>query len=335
MEPSRRPTIRDVAVAAGLSRGTVSRVLNRERWVSPEARDAVERAIRTTGYRVNQHARSLATGRSHSVAFLLTEPQHLLFADPTFALLLRGAAEAVATRDKTLIMLVAGTAAERENVVHYVTAGHVDGVLLISSHENEPLVGALLAESVPVVSCGIPLGHAGQVAAVSVDEAGSARTMVRHLRSRGRRRIAHIAGPMDTPGGRYRLEGYREALGEEADASLVAHGDYSAASGEVAMAELLGRAPDLDAVFAGNDLMAAGALTALRVAGRRVPEDVAVGGFDDSGLAATLSPPLTTMHQPFDSISAEMVEILLGLIEGGGDRKSVMFPAGLVVRQST
>lgn len=335
MEQRRRPTIRDVAAAAGVSRGTVSRALNGDRWVSPAAMAAVERAIKETGYRVNQHARTLATGRARSLAFLLTEPQHLLFADPNFALLLRGAADALARRDQTLIMLVAGTAAEREHVVSYLAAGHVDGVLLISSHENEPLLERLLAERIPVVACGIPLGHQRDVAWVSVDEEHAARTMVTHLRSRGRRRVACIAGPLDTPGGRFRLDGYRAevadlGLGEE----LVAYGDYSTASGERAMTDLLQRAPDLDAVFAANDLMAIGALAALRAAGRRVPDDVAVGGFDDTAPAAGTDPPLTTMRQPFGAISAEMVDVVLDMVEGAGPR-FVTMPAELVVRAST
>lgn len=330
----RRPTIRDVATAAGVSRGTVSRVINGGHWVSPEAQKAVEQAIRTTGYRANQHARSLVTGRANSVAFLLTEPQHLLFADPTFSLLLRGAAAALAQREMTLILLVAGTAAERSNVATYVAAGHLDGVLLISSHEDDPLLATLVDQGIPTVACGIPLGFADQVASVSVDEAGGARAMVKHLSQTGRRRIAMIAGPLDTPGGRFRLEGYRRELGAEFDEHLVAYGDYGAASGAAAMEELLDRAPDLDAVFAASDLMAAGAISTLRRRGLRVPEDVAVGGFDDSGLAGTLEPPLTTMHQPFDRISAEMVTLLLDLL-GGAQQKSVTMPARLVVREST
>lgn len=330
----RRPTIRDVAAAAGVSRGTVSRVINGGHWVSPQARRAVEQAIRTTGYRVNQHARSLVTGRANSLAFLLTEPQQMLFSDPTFSILLRGAAAALDARSMTLVLLVAGSEAERANVAKYVTAGHVDGVLLISTHENEPLIASLLKENVPAVACGIPLGYSDRVASVSVDESGGARTMVRHLRSTGRERIAMIAGPLDTPGGRYRLEGYREELGDLFDERLVAYGDYTARSGSVAMAELLDRAPDLDAVFAASDLMASGALVTLRDRGLRVPDDIAVAGFDDSGLAATLEPPLTTMHQPFDRISAEMVSVLLDIINGA-PRRSVTLPADLVVRAST
>jgi len=329
----RKPTIRDVAAAAGVSRGTVSRVINGGHWVSPDARAAVEDAIRRTGYTANHAARSLATGRAGSLAFLLTEPQHLLFQDPTFALLLRGAAEALAQRSMTLVLLVAGTPAERAGVATFVGAGHVDGVLLISSHEADPLVEQLLEAGVPTVCCGIPLGHEANVPTVSVDEIGSAREMTRHLRSRGHRRIAMIAGPHDTPGGRFRLVGFEQEMGEDFDPALVEAGDYSQESGSVAIAKLLERAPDIEAVFAASDLMAAGAIAALRRAGKRVPDDIAVAGFDDSGLAATHEPPLTTMRQPWERLSDEMVSLLLEVIEGGRPQP-ITLPTTLVVRES-
>ncbi|AYF97810.1 LacI family DNA-binding transcriptional regulator [Protaetiibacter intestinalis] len=329
----RKPTIRDVAAAAGVSRGTVSRVINGGHWVSPDARVAVEDAIRETGFTINHAARSLATGRAGSLAFLLTEPQHLLFADPTFALLLRGAAEALTQRQMTLVLLVAGTEAERANVEHFVRAGHVDGVLLISSHEADPLLERLVAAGVPTVSCGLPLGHQGEVATVSVDEQRSARIMTRHLLDRGHRRIAMIAGPGDTPGGKYRLVGFREELGAAFDPALVEEGDYSQESGTAAMTRLLATGAEFDAVFAASDLMAAGAIAALRKAGLRVPEDVAVAGFDDSGLAATHEPPLTTMRQPWELISESMVQLLLDVIAGGPQREIVL-PTTLVVRES-
>lgn len=330
----RKPTIRDVAAAAGVSRGTVSRVINGGHWVSPDARAAVEEAIRRTGYTANHAARSLATGRAGSLAFLLTEPQHLLFDDPTFALLLRGAAEALAQRSMTLVLLVAGTPAERANVAHYVSTGHVDGVLLISSHEADPLVEQLLEAGVPTVCCGIPLGHEAQVPTVSVDEIGSAREMTRYLREKGHRRIAMIAGPRDTPGGRYRLVGFRDEMGEDFDPALVEEGDYGQDSGAAAMARLLERTRDIDAVFAASDLMAAGAISTLRRAGLRVPDDIAVAGFDDSGLAATHEPALTTMRQPWDRISDEMVSLLLAVIDGA-QPEPITLPTKLVVREST
>ncbi len=332
--PRRRPTIHDVARVAGVSRGTVSRVINGGRWVSPEALAAVEAAIRETGYTTNQHARSLKTGRANSVAFLLTEPSHLLFEDPNFSILLRAAAQQLAGRQMPLLLMVAGTPQEQRQVLDYVGAGHVDGVLLISSHAGSPIVSALLDQGTPTIACGIPLGFEDRLGYVAADDLGGGRRMTRHLLALGRSRVATITGPLDTPGGRLRLEGYRAEVGDAYDESLVAHGDYTRAGGAAAMRELLTRRPDLDAVFVASDLMAAGALSTLRSLGRSVPDDVAVGGFDNSGLAATLEPSLTTIHQPLERISAEMVRLLLDLIEGG-QPAAVTLPVTLVEREST
>jgi DNA-binding LacI/PurR family transcriptional regulator len=327
----RKPTIRQIAAQAGVSRSTVSRVINGGHWVSPDARQAVEEAILATGYTANHHARSLATGRAGSLAFLLTEPQQLLFDDPTFALLLRGAAEALAQRSMTLVLLVAGTPAERESVAQFLSAGHVDGVMLISSHESDPLLDQLIEVGIPTVCCGLPLGHERELSTISVDEVASARAMAAHLVAQGHRRIGMITGPDDTPGGRYRLVGFREELGDRFDESLVEVGDYSYESGVAAMMRMLEH--DVDAVFAASDRMAAGAIAAARRAGRRVPEDIAIAGFDDSGLAATHEPPITTMRQPWDQISAQMVAVLLEVIAGASPR-SVILDTELVVRES-
>jgi DNA-binding LacI/PurR family transcriptional regulator len=316
-----------------VSRGTVSRVINGGHWVSPEALAAVQKAIRTTGYSANQHARSLATGRSNSVAFLLTEPQHLLFEDPNFSVLLRGAAQALAARGMHLVLMVAGTTEEQKQVLSYVGAGHVDGVLAISSHSGNPLLKSLVRQGIPMIACGIPLGLENKLGYVAADDLVGGRMMTRHLLDSGRSRIATIAGPLDTPGGRLRLAGYREELGSLFDETLVAHGDYSRDGGAAGMRALLERRPDLDAVFVGSDLMAAGALQVLREAGRHVPSDVAVGGFDDSGLAGTLDPPLTTIRQPLERISIEMVRLLIDVVEGG-ERAAITLPTSLVIRAS-
>ncbi|MGW0533275.1 LacI family DNA-binding transcriptional regulator [Streptomyces sp. NPDC003032] len=330
------PTIHDVAREAGVSRGTVSRVLNGGHYVSPSAREAVDSAIRKTGYVVNRHARSLITGRSDSVGFLLTEPQERFFEDPNFNVLLRGCTQALAAHDIPLLLMIAGTEDERRRITRYITAGHVDGVLLVSSHSGDPVAARLREAGVPLVACGKPLGHASKVAYVAADDRDGARDMVRHLLSLGRRRIGMITGPLDTPGGTERLAGYREVLAEAgvaADDSLVVSGDYSRASGESGAAGLLVRAPDLDALFVASDLMAQGAVAALQRAGRRVPEDIAVGGFDDSSAALGAHPELTTIRQPWDRISAEMVRVLLAQI-GGEDPAAVILPTELVRRGS-
>jgi DNA-binding LacI/PurR family transcriptional regulator len=327
----RRPTIEDVAAEAGVSRGTVSRVLNGAHYVSPTALEAVNRAIEKTGYVVNHHARSLVTQRSQSVAFILSEPQERLFADPNFSVLLRGCTQALAMHDIGLFVCIASSEEERARVIRFLAAGHVDGALLVSAHSGDPIVDLLTTAGAPFVAIGVPLGHESSIAYVAANDRDGARQMVSYLRSAGRSKIATITGPLDTSGGQQRLAGYQDVVGVHN--SLTGTGDYSQESGDAAMEALLAREPDLDAVFVASDVMALGALAALRRAGRRVPEDVAIGGFDDSSAALAARPALTTIRQPYRRISAEMVRLLLALI-AGEPPAAVIFPTELVRRAS-
>jgi DNA-binding LacI/PurR family transcriptional regulator len=332
----RPPTIHDVAREAGVSRGTVSRFLNGGHYVSPAARRSVESAIRKTGYVVNRHARSLSTGRSDSVAFLLTEPQEKFFEDPNFNILLRGCTEHLARHDIPLLLMLAASDDDRRRLTRYITTGHVDGVLLVSSHSGDPVAAELRDAGIPLVACGKPMGLGTTVSYVAADDREGARDMVRHLLGTGRRRIGMITGPLDLPGGTDRLAGYREVLAEAGaayDPDLVAEGDYTRSGGERAARRLLDRAPDMEAVFVASDLMAQGVVNALQQSGRSVPDDIAVGGFDDSPAAISVSPALTTVRQPFDRISAEMVRMLLAQI-AGEDTAGVILPTELVVRDS-
>jgi len=333
MTVRRRPTIEDVAAEAGVSRGTVSRVLNGGHYVSPPALEAVNRAIRRTGYVVNHHARSLVTQRSQAVAFILSEPAERLFADPNFSVLLKGCTQALAEHDIGLFLCIASSADERTRATRFLAAGHVDGALLISAHAGDPLLDLLATAGVPHVACGAPLGHESSVGYVAADDRGGARAMTSYLRGLGRARIATVTGPLDTPGGQQRLEGYRDVLAGSYDPALVEPGDYSQESGEAAMSALLARAPDLDAVFVASDVMAIGALAALRRAGRRVPKDVAVGGFDDSSAAVAARPALTTIRQPWRRISGEMVRLLLAALDGEPPA-AVILPTEFVRRES-
>jgi DNA-binding LacI/PurR family transcriptional regulator len=333
----KRPTIRDVAREAGVSYATVSRVLNGREWVSPEAVRAVREAIARTGYTTNQHARSLATGKSGSIAFLLTEPQHLLFEDPNFSVLLRGVAQALSDRQLTLILMIAATPEERERAVGYLSGGHVDGVLLVSPHSGDPLLSQLVLAEVPIVACGRVLGFEQSISSVAADDRSGARSAVEHLIAAGCRRIATITGPQDTSGGVDRMHGYTDALaahGLAIETDRIVYGDWSRTSGAAGMRTLLERAPDIDAVFAASDAMAGGTLPVLREAGRKVPDDVRVVGFDDSGLAATLDPPLTTVHHPLERISEEMVRLLTDVIDGRTPL-SITVPTSLVLRASS
>lgn len=330
----RRPTISDVAAQSGVSRGTVSRYLQGGHWVSPASAEAIAGAIERTGYRVNPHARSLVTNRTNSVGFLLSEDTVSLFEDPNFAVLLRGVAAALAEQNVSLVVLMAGTSDEQRRASEYIQQGHVDGVLLVSWHSSGiELISRLHAAGIPMIACGVPLGFEKKVGWVAADDHEGARTAVAHLRSVGRRRIATIAGPQDTSGGTARLAGYRVELGDDVDERLIGSGDYSVASGARAMSALLAASPDIDGVFAANDRMAVGAMQVITESGRRIPEDVAVVGFDDAPIATTTEPQLTTMRQPFDRVTSEMVRLLLQVI-AGSTPAAVLLPTELVIRGS-
>lgn len=330
----RGPTIEDVAAVAGVSRGTVSRALNGGKNVSSAALAAVQRAVLETGYVVNQSARSLVTRKSGCVAFVLSAPREKLTEDPNFGVLIRTCTRALAVHGMHLIPVVSGSWAEREQTLSFLRGGHADGALLISTHRGDPILAELKDRALPIVACGKPLGHEATIPYVGADDRGGARQMVRYLVDQGRERIATITGPLDTSGGLERLEGYCDVLGRSADKRLIAHGDYTRRGGEEAMAGLLEDVPNLDAVFVASDLMAAGALAQLRRAGLRVPEDVAVAGFDDSPVAASTDPPLTTIRQPLEQVAAEMVRYLVGAIDGSDRTEAVALPTELIRRES-
>jgi DNA-binding LacI/PurR family transcriptional regulator len=306
-------TLEAVAREAGVSRATVSRVVNGSPKVSPDVRRSVERAISRLGYVPNPAARSLVTRRSDSVGVVITEPTRRLFEEPFFPRLLRGITAELSANELQLVLLMPETAADEARVERYLAAGHVDGALLASLHGEDPLPARLASRGMPLVVAGRPPD--GSVASyVDVDNRDGARTAVAHLVEGGRRRIATIAGSKDMNVGIDRLGGYRDAVaraGLAPDAKLEAFGDFTYDAGVKAMRALLKVRPDLDAVFAASDLMAAGALSTLRQHGRRVPDDVAVVGFDDSAIAESADPPLTSVRQPVEEMGREMARLLM------------------------
>jgi len=332
--PSRRPTIDDVAQVAGVSRATVSRSLNGKRWVSPDAKRAVDAAVKKTGYRANAYARGLKLRRAGSVAFLLGEDLDHLFSDPNFAVLMRGASTSLAEREMSMVILLAGSPAEQSRALDFITTGQIDGVMFVSWHNEIGVLADLNRAGVPTVFCGTPLRGAPRTSYVTADDFDGAHQMVEHLLGRGRRCIAMIAGPPNAVGGSLRVDGYLDALGDRADPSLIVNGDYSRQSGADVMRGLLASRPEIDAVFAANDLMASGAIEAIQAAGLRVPEDIAVGGFDDSSAATASDPSITTMRQPFARISSEMTRLLLEQIDGQ-PAAQLMLRTELIVRDST
>jgi DNA-binding LacI/PurR family transcriptional regulator len=327
-----------VAALAGVSRGTVSRVINDSPQVSPRAREAVRAAIAQLGFVPNRAARTLVTQRTDSVALVVSESEERFFTEPYFAAVVRGISAGLAGSGLQLLLAVAQSPAEREQLENYLTGQHVDGVLLVSLHGIDTLPARLESRGVPTVLGGRPLG-AQPAACVDADNRGGARLAVAHLARGGRRRIAALTGPQDMTVGLERYSGYLDGLAEArlaADPELVEAGDFRLDSGVRATEALLRRRPDLDAVFAASDAMAIGAMRALREHGRRVPEDVAVVGFDDSVAATQARPALTTVRQPVEEMAKALTLTLLDRI-GDPDAPitSRIFPPKLVVRASS
>ncbi|MFI2374213.1 LacI family DNA-binding transcriptional regulator [Streptomyces sp. NPDC018964] len=308
-----RPTLEEVAARAGVGRGTVSRVINGSPRVSDATRAAVEAAVAELGYVPNTAARALAANRTDAIALVVPEPETRFFAEPYFSDMLRGVGAALSDTQMQLLLIFAGSDRERQRLAEYLAAHRVDGVLLVSVHADDPLPDMLSRLEIPAVISG-PRSAAETLASVDSDNYGGARQAVEHLIDGGRRTIAHITGRLDVYGAQRRVDGYRDALrdaGHEADELLIEPGDFSEDGGRHAMAALLERRPDLDAVFAASDVTAAGARHALRDAGRRIPDDVALVGYDDSAIARHMDPPLTSVRQPIEEMGRAMIDLLL------------------------
>lgn len=336
--PGRRPTLEEVARLAGVGRGTASRVINGSSQVSERSRLAVEEAIVRLGYVPNPAARALVTRRTQAIALVIAESEERIFGEPFFAGVVRGISAAVSAAQMQLVLLLSQADQRAMPFESYLTGQHVDGVLLLSVHDQDRLPHRLRDWGIPVVLGGRVHGSdAGGY--VDIDNVLGARLAVDHLVQRGRTRIAHISGPMDMVAGRDRLSGYRQGLaaaGLDDGVDRVANGDFSQHSGETAMRELLARCPGLDAVFCANDLMAAGALGVLREAARSVPDEVSVVGFDDAPLALLTHPPLTSVHQSPELMGREMVSLLFEMVAEPGLPAPVrILPTHLVVRGSS
>ena len=331
-------TLEQVAKVAGVSRATVSRVVNGSPRVSGDVRRAVEAAVSELGYVPNRAARSLVTRRSDSIGVVIAEPSGLVFTDPFFPRLLRGISASLAARDLQLVLLMPSSASETHRAADYLAAGHVDGAILVSLHDDDPLPGKIAAAGIPMVVSPRPR-RPTSVSYVDVDNRGGANSAVAHLVGQGRRVIATVAGPSGhgpwrRPAGRLpRCPARCRPAGRP---RLEAVADFTQEGGTKAMERLLAARPDIDAVFVASDLMAAGALSVLAAAGRRVPEDVAVVGFDDSPVATSTRPALTSVRQPIEEMGQEMARLLIESIEGA-DRapRRVILATELIRRASS
>ncbi|MCX4978660.1 LacI family DNA-binding transcriptional regulator [Streptomyces sp. NBC_00620] len=329
----RPPTLDEVALRAGVSVGTVSRVINNRQHVSTKARQAVESAVAELGYVPNVAARSLASQRRGAVVLAISSDDPALFANLFFAEVITGVNAVIEETDLELLLVLAASERGRARLARILKSRGADGVMLLALRENDPLAKVAEAGGVPVVHGGRPLDRAPRWY-VDADNRGGARQAVEYLISTGRRAIATVTGPQDMHAGVSRYLGFREAV---ALAGLkdhrVAHADFSEAGGAAAMARLLDEHPDLDAVFVASDVMAAGALRVLRERGRAVPEDVAVVGFNDILTARHTQPALTTIHQPIVALGREMTRMLVRVL-AGEEPTPLILPTELVIRGS-
>ncbi|MGN7200621.1 LacI family DNA-binding transcriptional regulator [Arthrobacter sp. SAFR-044] len=313
---ARRATINDVADAAGLSRGTVSRVMNGEKYVSDEAKQAVEEAIARVGYVRNNAARNLVTQESRAIGLIIHEPHSLLFEDPNIGSILLGANEVLSKADYQLVSLIIDSDRDSRRVADYLRGGLVDGAVIISARASDPIAAAIADIGLPAAFVGHPEGTPALPYA-AIDNVEAARSITNRLLGTGRKQVGMIASALDRDSGKDRLAGFQKAMGGRFDPNLVVEYPlYTYAAGLEGMQELLRRAPHLDGVFAASDAVAAGAMTALQEAGRRVPEDVGIVGFDDSSWALRCRPQLSTVRQPADLLGSTAAELVLAQLQG-------------------
>ncbi|MBR7837654.1 LacI family DNA-binding transcriptional regulator [Actinospica durhamensis] len=371
------PTLEDVARAAGVSRATVSRVVNGAPSVSPELQRVVQDAIAAVGYVPNRAARQLITRRSGVIALVMSiapgsaadasaldagapddavlrDPApdgaasedaspdasadtavDRVFADPFFGRIVAGVLGFLRPLHLHPLLMLAEDEASRALVLDHLRQGAADGALVVSIDPADPLPGLLVQAGLPAVFFARP-ERPLPVRYVDLAHQDGGRLAAERLLAQGRRQVAAIAGPLSLHAGRARLDGFCDTMARHGVAYVpYTVGNFTQDSGERAMRELLEREPELDGVFAANDLMAVGALHVLRERGRRVPQDVAVIGFDDSSAAASARPRLTTVRQPVEAMAARMAQLLLErLDEPDSPPRAVLFDTELVVRAS-
>lgn len=328
-------TLEEIAELSGVSRSTVSRVLNNDPNVRESTRLRVLKVVEEQHYRPNLVARGLASGKTDVIGVVIPVGLSLVFTDPFYPLLLQGIVDAARTRDRFVMLWLAEPEYERRTIEQVVGRGVVDGVIVVSGTAEDPLVDTLVTTEKPFVMIGRHPVRS-DVSFVDVDNRNAARTITAHLLRLGARRIAMIAGPRDSIAGADRLAGYEDALGAFGVAvapALVVETDFSAQSGAAAMLKLVNLRPD--AVLAANDTMAIAAIREIQRAGLRVPGDIAVAGFDDIPDAGQTDPPLTTVRQPIRRLGSTAVETLVELIADPVRRiREVILPTELVVRDS-
>lgn len=328
-------TLEDIARMSGVSRSTVSRVINGDPNVKNQTRKKVQDIIQSINFQPNLAARGLAAGRTGVLGLVIPTGISSIFSDPYFPLLIQGVATACNALGYSVMLWLAEPDYERKTINQILYNGIVDGIIISSMAMDEPLIEKLMESKRPFILIGRSrtIDH---IHYVDVDNRAGAHLGVSHILRSGRRRVGIINGPLNTVVAAERYQGYQEALRERGVPllpELVIEGEFSDMSGYLAMKNLLPHHPD--AVFVSSDAMAFGAMRAIQDSGLRIPEDIAVVGFDDIPTAATSKPPLTTVRQPIQRTGSVAAETLIDLIEHPDPQpRRIVLPTELVIRNS-
>ncbi|MBX3080917.1 MAG: LacI family DNA-binding transcriptional regulator [Anaerolineae bacterium] len=331
----KRLTLDEIGHLAGVSRATVSRVINNYPHITPEVRERVQKVITQTGYQPNVIARSLASNRSTIIGLVIPSDALTIFTDPYFPSLIQGITQSTNQLNLTLSLFLFHSMEEEIRTARSIlNTGLLDGVIITADRREDSFVSSVLKHGLPFVVIGRP-ELVGDIPFVNVDNVSGAQLATEHLIAHGRRRVATIRSVSNTAG-EDRFIGFQNALRNHSiklDPRLVAYGDFSLESGYVAMQQLLPAKPD--AVFIASDTMALGAQRAIREAGLRIPDDVAIVGFDDLPPSVHAEPQLTTVRQPVRQMGSTAVELLNNIVNGIHDSPAqIILPVELIVRAS-
>lgn len=332
---NKKLTLNDIAKLAGVSPATVSRVINNYPHITPEVRERVHAIILDTGFRPNKLAQSLASKYTGMIGLVIPHETTAIMTNPYFLHLINSITSAINQNDLTLVLFLFHSMDEEDRIAQSIfNTNLIDGVIITADRREDSFVEQLIDHDIPVVFVGKPEPGI-DVPFVNVDNVRGGYMATEYLIRGGRRRIGAITARYNTAG-EDRYEGYRQALaahGIAYDENLVAEGDFTYDSGHTAMQQLLPLAPD--AVFVSSDQMALAAQRAIRGAGLRIPDDIAIVGFDDLPLALLAEPPLTTIRQPIDQLGPVAVALLQQVIMFGPQHvQSRVLPVELVVRST-
>ncbi len=330
-------TLDDIAALAGVSRSTVSRVVNEHPSVKKDVRQRVLGIIEEHHFHPNAAARTLAMQRSWTIGLILPHSVSTFFTDPYYPNLLMGIAKACNLYGYTLALFLVSTKEDEENVFPRVgRKGFLDGVIVQSGHHGDQgAIGRMVDKKIPLVVLGRPV-RSDNVTYIDIDNINAVKSAVTYLYQTGCRKIATITGPIDSTVGIDRLEGYRQAIKEQnglLDENLVVEGNFTETGGYLAMQKLLPLHPD--GVFAASDVMAAGAMKAIEEASLRIPEDISIIGFDDLPMPSYGSNQLSTIRQDVPELGLKSVENLIELIEDESiPPHHILMGTELIIRKS-